>query len=80
MPGPLIRLKEGQHERLCAANGQHEDTSIHDQTFAQRMDSTDICDVTGSTYDFLIDGPDTAGNWTVLFAPGERVRLPIINV
>ena len=44
-----------------------------------RMDPTDISDVTGSTYDFLINGHDTAGNWTGLFAPGERVRLRIIN-
>ncbi len=46
---------------------------------AMRMDPTDISDVTGSTYSFLINGHGTAENWTGLFTPGERVRLRIIN-
>lgn len=44
-----------------------------------RMDPTDIADVTGSTYTYLVNGHDTVGNWTGLFKPGERVRLRIIN-
>jgi L-ascorbate oxidase len=44
-----------------------------------RMDPTDISDVTGFTYSYLINGQDTAANWTGLFTPGERVRLRIIN-
>ncbi len=44
-----------------------------------RMDATDISDVTGATYGFLINGQGTAENWTGLFRPGERVRLRIIN-
>lgn len=44
-----------------------------------RMDASDISDVTGSTYSFLINGHGTAENWTGLFAPGERVRLRVIN-
>jgi CopA family copper-resistance protein len=44
-----------------------------------RMDPTDISDVTGSTYSYLINGHDTAGTWTGLFVPGERVRLRFIN-
>ena len=44
-----------------------------------RMDPTDISDVTGSTYHFLVNGHDSAANWTGLFTPGERVRLRIIN-
>ena len=44
-----------------------------------RMDPTDIADVTGATYTYLINGHDTADNWTGLFAAGERVRLRIIN-
>jgi CopA family copper-resistance protein len=44
-----------------------------------RMDPTDIADVTSSTYTYLINGHDAAANWTGLFAPGERVRLRIIN-
>ncbi|MES2157877.1 MAG: copper resistance system multicopper oxidase [Pseudomonadota bacterium] len=44
-----------------------------------RMDPTDISDVTGSTYSFLINGHGTPENWIGLFTPGERVRLRIIN-
>jgi len=44
-----------------------------------RMDPTDISDVTGSTYHYLVNGHDSTANWTGLFAPGERVRLRIIN-
>jgi CopA family copper-resistance protein len=46
---------------------------------AMRMDPTDISDVTGTTYSFLINGHGTPENWTGLFTPGERVRLRIIN-
>jgi CopA family copper-resistance protein len=44
-----------------------------------RMDPTDISDVTEAAYRFLINGHTTGENWTGLFAPGERVRLRIIN-
>ena len=44
-----------------------------------RMDPTDISDVTGTTYTYLINGHGTQENWTGLFRPGERVRLRIIN-
>lgn len=44
-----------------------------------RMDPTDISDVTGATYHYLINGQDSLANWTALFAPEERVRLRIIN-
>ena len=44
-----------------------------------RMSPTDIMDVTGSTYTFLINGQPPAANWTALFNPGEKVRLRFIN-
>jgi len=44
-----------------------------------RMSPTDIMDVTGATYTFLINGLPPAANWTGLFRPGERVRLRFIN-
>ncbi|MGH8523920.1 MAG: copper resistance system multicopper oxidase, partial [Gammaproteobacteria bacterium] len=44
-----------------------------------RMDPTDIADVTGYTYTFLINGKPPAANWTALFKTGERVRLRFIN-
>jgi L-ascorbate oxidase len=44
-----------------------------------RMDPTDISDVSGTTYSYLVNGLGTLENWTGLFTPGERVRLRIIN-
>lgn len=44
-----------------------------------RMDPTDIADVTGATYTYLINGHGPVENWTGLFRPGERVRLRIVN-
>ncbi|MDK2759637.1 MAG: copper resistance system multicopper oxidase [Blastomonas fulva] len=44
-----------------------------------RMDPTDISDVTGSTYTYLVNGHGPKDNWTALFRPGERVRLRFIN-
>jgi L-ascorbate oxidase len=35
--------------------------------------------VTGATYGYLINGHGSAENWTGLFAPGDRVRLRVIN-
>jgi FtsP/CotA-like multicopper oxidase with cupredoxin domain len=44
-----------------------------------RMSPTDILDVTGATYTYLIIGQPPASNWTALFRPDERVRLRFIN-
>jgi CopA family copper-resistance protein len=44
-----------------------------------RMDPTDILDVTGATYTYLVNGLAPETNWTGLFQPGERVLLHIIN-
>ncbi|OWK30754.1 copper resistance system multicopper oxidase [Sphingomonas mucosissima] len=46
---------------------------------AMRMDPTDVADVTGSTYTYLVNGHGPRDNWTGLFQPGERVRLRLIN-
>ena len=44
-----------------------------------RMDPTDVADVTGSTYTYLVNGYGPRDNWTALFRPDERVRLRVIN-
>lgn len=44
-----------------------------------RMSPTDLADVTGSHYTYLVNGQSPAANWTGLFRPGERVRLRFIN-
>ena len=44
-----------------------------------RMDPTDIADITGATYTFLMNGQAPDPGWSGLFRPGERVRLRFIN-
>ncbi len=44
-----------------------------------RMNETDISDVTGYTYTFLMNGQTPDDNWLGLFKKGERVRLRVIN-
>jgi len=44
-----------------------------------RMNPTDLADVSGYTYTYLMNGTAPAGNWTGIFKSGERVRLRFIN-
>jgi CopA family copper-resistance protein len=44
-----------------------------------RMNPTDLADVSGHTYTYLMNGTPPAANWTGMFKPGERVRLRVIN-
>ena len=44
-----------------------------------RMMPTDISDVSGATYTYLINGHGPADDLEYLFNPGERVRLRFIN-
>jgi CopA family copper-resistance protein len=46
---------------------------------SMRMSPTDLSDVTGSHYTYLINGTSPDGNWTGLFDKGEKVRLRVIN-
>ena len=43
------------------------------------MNPTDIADVSGATYTFLLNGQTPESNWTGLFRPGEKLRLRLIN-
>lgn len=44
-----------------------------------RMNATDIADVGGYAYTYLMNGVAPANNWTGLFSRGEKVRLRFIN-
>jgi CopA family copper-resistance protein len=44
-----------------------------------RMSPRDLADVGAPTYTYLINGHSTADNFNMVFQPGERVRLRIIN-
>ncbi|GAA0720274.1 copper resistance system multicopper oxidase [Dokdonella soli] len=44
-----------------------------------RMNPTDLSDVSGHTYTYLMNGTAPAGNWSGRFRPGEKIRLRFIN-
>ena len=44
-----------------------------------KMSPTDLADVSGYTYTYLMNGTAPAGNWTGLFRSGEKVLLRFIN-
>ena len=44
-----------------------------------RMTPSDLSDVNGHTYTYLLNGQPPAANWTGLFKPGEKVLLRLIN-
>ena len=44
-----------------------------------RMKATDLLDVTGATYTYLMNGRGPNSNWNALFKKGEKVRLRFIN-
>ena len=46
---------------------------------AMRMSPRDIADVGAVTYTYVINGRSTADNFNMVFTPGERVRLRIVN-
>ncbi len=57
------------------------DATVQDRLMwgKMRMAATDLSDVNGNTYTYLMNGCTTSGNWTGLFRSGERVRLRFIN-
>ncbi|WP_223414708.1 MULTISPECIES: copper resistance system multicopper oxidase [unclassified Pseudomonas] len=44
-----------------------------------KMNPTDIADVSGATYTYLMNGHAPNSNWTGTFKPGEKLRLRFIN-
>ena len=76
MPGYFNMQKQTLADQLA---GKGQSAKERRDWGKMRMDPTDISDVTGSTYTYLINGHSSQENWTGLFAPGERVRLRIIN-
>jgi CopA family copper-resistance protein len=66
---------------LTAVHAEGWPAAVHDWGAwgAMRMDPTDLVDVSGATYTYLMNGTTPAGNWTAPFGPGESVRLRFIN-
>ena len=46
---------------------------------AMRMSDSDLSDVTGRTYTFLMNGQTPASGWVGQFKPGEKILLRFIN-
>jgi CopA family copper-resistance protein len=59
--------------------GWQETTADRRMWGQMRMNPTDLVDVSGYTYTYLMNGVAPASNWTGLFARGEKVRLRFIN-
>ena len=76
------KLKVGEHyfnyQMQTATDG---DMPVDERLMwgGMRMNPRDISDVSGSTYTFLVNGHGPMDNLEYLFAPGERVRLRVIN-
>ncbi|UTP41061.1 copper resistance system multicopper oxidase [Phenylobacterium sp. LH3H17] len=70
-----------QQKQTLAGLMQGRDQALKDRIEWSKMlmDPTDILDITGSAYTYLINGHGPKDNWTGLFAPGERVRLRFVN-
>jgi CopA family copper-resistance protein len=73
------RRTAGTFFRDVANNGFRPTVEDRLEWNRMRMDPSDISDITGATYTFLMNGFAPDSNWTALFEPGERVRLRFIN-
>ena len=65
--------------RDVRANGLAQALAARRMWNRMRMDPTDLSDVSGYTYTYLMNGTAPAGNWTGIFKPGEKIRLRFIN-
>jgi CopA family copper-resistance protein len=61
------------------ARGWNETIADRRMWGGMRMNPTDLVDVSGYAYTYLMNGVAPASNWTGLFNRGERVRLRFIN-
>ncbi|WP_455230833.1 copper resistance system multicopper oxidase [Geopseudomonas aromaticivorans] len=73
------RRTVGDFIRDVSDNGWSDTLSERWAWAKMNMTPTDLADVTGATYTYLLNGQAPDGNWTGLFQPGERIRLRLIN-
>ena len=62
-----------------AAQGLRQALASRSMWNSMRMNPSDLADVSGHVYTYLVNGTTPAANWTGAFARGERVRLRVIN-
>ncbi len=65
--------------RDVRAKGLSEALAMRKMWNQMRMSPTDLSDVSGHTYTYLMNGTTPAGNWTGQFRAGEKIRLRFIN-
>ena len=79
----MKKLKQSEgyfnHQQATATDDYPMDGEQRRMWARMRMMATDIIDVTGSTYTYLANGFGPKEGPEFLFAPGERIRLRIIN-
>ena len=69
----------GDFFREAKENGFKKTLAEREMWGRMRMNPTDILDVTGAEYTYLVNGLPPDGNWTGVFRSGERVRIRFIN-
>lgn len=81
MPGHdnVYRRTVGDFLRDAGRDGLRATLADRGMWGRMRMTPTDLSDVNANTYTYLMNGTTGPGNWTGLFAPGEKVRLRFIN-
>ncbi|QYJ08120.1 copper resistance system multicopper oxidase [Qipengyuania flava] len=78
----MRKLKVGEHyfnrQMMTATEGEMPG-EMRRMWGEMRMNPRDISDVTAATYTYLVNGHGPSDDLQFAFAPGERVRLRIIN-
>jgi len=69
----------GDFYRDVAADGLASALARRRMWNRMRMNPTDLSDISGYTYTYLMNGTTPAGNWTGVFRAGERIRLRFIG-
>jgi CopA family copper-resistance protein len=69
----------GDFLRDVSSKGLSQALAMRKMWNEMRMNPTDLGDVSGYTYTYLMNGTTPAGNWSGAFRPGEKIRLRFIN-
>lgn len=79
----MARLKQGEgyfnYQQTTATDDYPLSGKKRRMWAKMRMSATDISDVTGSTYTYLVNGRGPKEGMEYAFRPGERIRLRVIN-
>jgi CopA family copper-resistance protein len=69
----------GDFLRDVSSKGLSQALALRKMWNEMRMNPTDLSDVSGYTYTYLMNGTTPAGNWSGSFRLGEKIRLRFIN-